>query len=194
MPWYISATLGQSDNPPSFSFVNDDEVFDDMYGMPDHIIPEAHWPVEITQDTPHETIPDYTVGPYTNYILVSAAFKSAVEELELGVHHFMPVKLTKPDGAVEEGGHFIFAVGQWTDNALLADKSSVSARNVRGKFRGYELTSLQPKLMWDKGAVGGLHVWSDRTLRTVVMVSDTLYETLQNRGIDGYLAMESRME
>ncbi|QUS55246.1 imm11 family protein [Pseudovibrio brasiliensis] len=151
-------------------------------------------PVRVIVEKQYASVPDYCTGPMTSLVVVSKNFKLLVEKYESGMHWFIPIELTKANGEVWEGTHFIFKVGCFVKDGIVLEKSHVKAKYYEGVLLRYATTSTTPRIMWKASQVGKRHIWSDEKLKDVIAVSDAFFEALKCLDVSGFRSLESRLD
>lgn len=190
MPWSLDV-LGRSDQV--------EWTLDDGQSLPSNlsqprVVPDpATWPLRITR-TGTGPIPDCTAGPRIGLVVVSAAFKALVEAFDPVTHHFIPLAIAEPGGTVSRDTHFLFKQGSFVADGIVPEASEVRVHLWKGEVSHYGATTLSTRLTWRASAVAGRHIWADRYLPAVNVVSDAFYVELRARNMGGFLAIEGRLD
>lgn len=126
------------------------------------------------------------LATFGGILAVTDEFKGIVEDLEPGVHQFLPVDLIWRDGTLAEKRYFLF-VGQRLDTT----HKEKTTRNWRGSFwdihkkSEVEADPSLDKLVLASSAIGSSHLWYDKHLISKPIVSEVLGERLRYSQITG---------
>ena len=128
-------------------------------------------------DRQHHSIPDFDNG----YILnVSSRAKDLIENLEPGVHQFLPVDYFDIDDRFIESRWFLIvcnridSVDRNHSRMLLVKGMMWSAGNI-----------FNPKLVFNEEQARGYHLWCDKHLTTGPFISDMLADRIQGELLTG---------
>lgn len=118
--------------------------------------------------------------------LVDDKFKTIVEELEPGVHQFVPVELLWNNGE-HAASKYCFAPGNRIDS--VHDEQTTIPRRANG----WLIQGDGGKFVFSNAKVGNRHVWIDMMFGPQVAynVSDELVRRLQEAGVTGFTAIEA---
>ena len=119
-------------------------------------------------------------------LLVSAAFKACVEELEPGQHGFFPVSVVDLRGLVKPGPYFIFnVVGRI--NSIIESQSNLKAVG-RGDIEGWQYTRRIGE--WScalaSSCIGKRACWTEVRFSGEWFFSDSLATLMRERGLRGF--------
>jgi len=191
MPWLLLTSFSTS--PPEWTYVDSATA---PPGFREHdFIPSLENlrdPIQIRLDKGSPDANDFARAPDDPNVVVSEAFKNVIQGVEPHAHHFLPVQLLRADQSADDRKFFILKVGTYLDDAIDVSQSDLGIR-TRIKERYYPLKN-PPRVMWRASKVKGRHLWADSKLKDHMAVSDEVYSQLQNCGLRGFVAKESRID
>ncbi|WP_281929939.1 imm11 family protein [Roseibium album] len=179
----------QSTDPrccPVFNWIGDPYYFRDM---PHETPPGTRLVVEgfprvLEIESSHTTLPDFFLlsGKYA----VSSKTKDILEELEPGVHQFIPIVLKKKSGEPFEGKFYVLHPRSAVD-AIAPELSDVSIHTTPGGRVTMRLSKVNPKLTSYKSKINGRHFWTgDESFSNLFFSSDEFFQKIQNEKLIGF--------
>ena len=123
-------------------------------------------------------------------------FKDIVEQIEPGVHQFLPVEFVDVDGSHLASRWFfivckrIDSVDREHSSMILTDKGlwrsakQLLRRNPEQIPPDFDV-SAEPKLVFNLSQIGGAHAWCDKFLLHGWLISDQLAEALMRAELSG---------
>lgn len=129
-------------------------------------------------------LPDLLPGRWSGDLIVSHRVRTLIETADKVAHHYVPVDLTLPDGAVVSGQFYIFVAGDLTDG-IVPQASNVEPKFIGGQFAYYTCPG-RPEIAWRAESVAGRRIWVDRNLRGEIFISDDLAEEFAALGLQAY--------
>jgi hypothetical protein len=120
-------------------------------------------------------------------VAIDLALKEIIEQLEPGVHEFVPISITMPKNEVYPKPYYILIVGRFLE-------SFVAEESIAGSWRkdgtsGYYFPQSNSKqhisnLAFSNSVIGGAHLWRERKLlRPDIFFSDTLQKEITKAGL-----------
>ena len=128
-------------------------------------------------DRQRHPIPDFDPGLILN---VSNRAKNLIEDLEPGVHQFLPVEYFDIDGRFVESRWFLI-VCNWIDSV---DRNHSRLSLANGIFWVPDGV-VDPKLVFNEEQASGYHLWRDKYLISGPFISDVLAERIQKEALTG---------
>ena len=136
-------------------------------------------------------MPDFDNGLIVN---VSDRARQVIEDVEPGVHQFVPVEYESTAGKPLGTRYFLF-VGNRIDGVSRLSPGMTLARGImwipardlppERRPAGFS-DSVQPQLIFDAAATGGVHLWVDKHLAfAAIYLSDTLARAITDAGLTG---------
>lgn len=136
------------------------------------------------------SIPEYIFAPGSE--VVSDRFRRVVEEFDPGVHQFVPVEVSYPDGRVHPGGSRFFMFLRNAVNAIHEDSGELEVMKGSRSLAAHEtpirIRGLFNRMPFDVEAkiVSHLGLWRDVRMPEYVFASDAFLARLRQEGIDGW--------
>ena len=119
-------------------------------------------------------------------LLVSAAFRTCVEELEPGQHGFFPVSVVDLRGLVKPGPYFLFNVVGRIDSIIEAQSNLTASGRGDIEAWGYERRVGPWQCVLDRTIIGTRACWTEIRYGGVWFLSDRLAALFQERGLRGF--------
>lgn len=123
---------------------------------------------------------------FSKIFAVTDEFRKIVEELEPGVHQFLPVDLIWRDETLAEKRYLLF-VGQRLDTTHK-EKTTMKWRDFFWDIHAESEVESDPsldKIVLSSDAIGSSHLWYDKHLISMPIVSEVLGERLRSSRITG---------
>ncbi|MCK0148606.1 DUF1629 domain-containing protein [Marivita sp. S6314] len=127
--------------------------------------------------------PQLDFDQMTALALVSERARRVFDDLEPGVHQFLPVEVTQGKADAPGGRTYLIFLGNRLDTL---DKDLSGPFNARGMCKG--LTDPNGRVVLNSEKIGKHHAWSEMFLSTGTngfFVSDTLAKILEDEGLTG---------
>lgn len=126
-------------------------------------------------------------------LTVPDRFKEIVEQLKPGVHQFLPVEFVDVEGNHLAHRWFFIVCNridsvdrEHTTMVLANGKLWMPERNLPAAERSVTFDpNLEPKLVFNEGQIGTMHVWHDKFDLYGPFVSDALGKELLNASLTG---------
>lgn len=157
------------------------EKFRDCKGF----LEEHEQPHVLTTERYEKTLGDFLISE-NGIRIVSAAFKSAVESVEPGVHQFWPMTVESTRGKVTPGTFFGMIVGQQRASFSQAesDPASFNPYSSPGGLKPPKNKKIIRGVALESAAIGDAHMWLEKELWSLgVVISDTLHAILEQQGL-----------
>ncbi len=164
---------------------------------------EEMLPLHVKLGQAPKILPGLTSLAFT-LIYANDAAKAVLERFAAGHVQYSPVVVHMPDDSIYSQPFYALTLRDscLVDKGLVLEESDVRVKEghripagggtyIDGKPH-LRLTHNPPRLMWNRRAVGGRHIWADRELKGRILMSDDLYAALKEAGITGFRALESR--
>jgi hypothetical protein len=136
-------------------------------------------PTKMTWDDPHgHSIPDFDSGWILN---VSSRAKDLIENLEPGVHQFLPVDYFDTNGRFVESRWFLIVCNR-IDSVDRNHSRMHLAKGVLWSPIGVD----DPKLVFNEEQARGYHLWRDKHLTHGPFISDILADGIQRERLTGF--------
>jgi hypothetical protein len=114
-------------------------------------------PYFVLTSTKSQLMPSVFGGAETPWH-VSAEVKSILEELEPGIHNFIPVNVRRQDSGVNEGIYYIVHVTA-AINAVVIEETSFARGVGRAAYERSSQLDPMGKIVIDGSKIGGRHFW-----------------------------------
>ncbi|HEX8193049.1 MAG TPA: DUF1629 domain-containing protein [Allosphingosinicella sp.] len=159
-----------------------------------------HVPTEMAWNGPAGTpIPDFEDSYFLN---VSERARSAIEDIEPGVHQFLPVRYVDSAGSLIETRHVfvvcnrVASVDPATTTLILhkgmwRPAADLKRRSPEAIPAGFDVKQL-PVVVFDEARVAGIHFWIDKHLPHQTFMSNTAAERLAAEGLTGLATVERK--
>ncbi|MBB1247911.1 hypothetical protein H2O14_03305 [Rhizobium sp. G21] len=127
-------------------------------------------------------------------LIISEKLRALMEEMDPGVHQFMPISI---DNHAEPGRWFILNIHA-KQNSVVDDQSDVRQSSGSPKnheimfFRYFPAYKGHINATIDTSSLGGLHVWRERRYPGSLLVSDTFQAELKKRKIEFFELRKAR--
>ena len=128
-------------------------------------------------DRQRHPIPDFDAGLMLN---VSNRAKNLIDNLEPGVHQFLPVEFFDIDDRFVES-RWVLIVCNRIDSV---DRNHSRLRLANGLFWVPDGV-VDPKLVFNEEQASGYHLWRDKYLISGPFISDVLAERIQKEALTG---------
>lgn len=138
----------------------------------------THMPTRLRRSGPVHQPLLVILGGYGGSLLVSAAFRDLVEELEPGVHQFFPMTIEQSGRVL--GTHYLFVVCNRLDT--IDREKSVPPPPPGRPYR--PLRDGTDRLVFSAAAIGNHHAWIDKFVRGTC-ISNTLFGRIRDAGLRG---------
>jgi hypothetical protein len=136
-------------------------------------------PTKMQWGDPHRhSIPDFNSGWILN---VSSRAKDLIENLEPGVHQFLPVDYFDIEGEFVESRWFLIVCNRIDG----VDRNRSRMRLVKGVLWS-PIGVDDPKLVFNEEQVRGYHLWRDKHLTHGPYISDILADRIQREKLTGF--------
>ena len=139
---------------------------------PDFVPTKMQW-----CDQQRHAIPDFDRAWMLN---VSSRAKDLIEDLEPGVHQFLPVDYIDIDGRFIESRWFLVVC-----NRIDSVDRNHSRLRLEGGWMWTPDGVVDPKLVFNEQQASGYHLWRDKYLIPGPWISDVLAERLQKEAPTG---------
>ena len=148
----------------------------------------------IRLEKPYKRLTDFLLtGAGGGELSVSQRVRDAVQEVEPGVHQFLPIELQQPDGS-------IFPVAYWGLNIrhhvdcyswgrhtfLPKEDRALPDPHRDAPILGVRFPRDPADLILERAAVEGLHLWRERRASRGVFVSDTMIAAFKRHRLNAY--------
>lgn len=139
---------------------------------------------------PGGVLPDF-LGPFD----VSDRVRAKIEEIEPGVHQFLPLEVNMPDGSTSEHKYWIFCVMNRLDTIILEKSKFIQPYYYNQEkwpnYMEYEVVSgTKPIIALDKSKIAGKAAWAEYKFFKYLF-SDTFASWLDAENIKGWEANDS---
>lgn len=122
-------------------------------------VPKALIPLRMRRTSATRRIRHFMMGPTRDSRLVSAGFRALLEEMDPGIHTFVPVALEMDPGVVETGKVWLLKTGRMLDALREESLSAVSpVVGDSGRLIAMEAGSW-PMLRMRRDVVGNAPFW-----------------------------------
>ena len=159
-----------------------------------HPLPAPSSPIRVQVQTDHTELPNF-IGTGIGYA-VDKVIRDEIERLEPGVHAFGEVELKLKDGTPVEKPYWVLNVRTQLDTI---DRAKSAVEVGCDNERDPRLTTLRPTHppsekgmkgpvhLFARGeVVSGHHVWCEYKFRQQLVISNALYQRLEEVGATGF--------